>query len=405
MKIAILAYYFKPDDAIGAVRPENWANWLAENHDVHVITRKRENIKYSEKYSVYQAHSFFITFIEKANILRKRLRGSVSHSTPGKQKQSRPTKNIGIFTYRMPCLHDFWFVASVRGLYKIKPDIIISTHSPYISIVSGLFYASIYRKTKLWIDYRDPWTLSHRSKGVYPFSVLEKILESHAFRRASSVTTVSNGLKSDLNSFFKSKKTALVYNSPLIKISDENFLTSGALTKQKNLGFVFCYTGTIYNDWQDPSDFFSFLEANKSICKMKFIIASKNPGNLFSIAKDYDIEEAIEFKGALTRVESQVLQREADILVLFESSSSEARGVLTGKVFEYLTTTNPILLVGPDSTSEVHQLLLEHNRLLTLNDMQEIINGKLDLPCCESVDYGDLSKKQLLDVATTLSDS
>ena len=39
MKLAIIAFHFKPEEAIGAVRPENWAQWLSKNYDVTVISR------------------------------------------------------------------------------------------------------------------------------------------------------------------------------------------------------------------------------------------------------------------------------------------------------------------------------------------------------------------------------
>ena len=39
MKIAILAFHFPPDPAVGSVRPASWARWLSPHHEVVVVTR------------------------------------------------------------------------------------------------------------------------------------------------------------------------------------------------------------------------------------------------------------------------------------------------------------------------------------------------------------------------------
>ena len=99
--------------------------------------------------------------------------------------------------------------------------------------------------------------------------------------------------------------------------------------------------------------------------------------------------------GPLTRAQSIALQQQADILVLLESGDPEVKGILTGKVFEYLATDKPILLLGPGEGSELHALLTSHGRLLSLEDVDGVINGASVLPKHEVIDYSKISLGQL----------
>ena len=42
------------------------------------------------------------------------------------------------------------------------------------------------------------------------------------------------------------------------------------------------------------------------------------------------------------------MQRDASVLLLIEIDSDETRGIIPGKLFEYLASGSPILAIGPD---------------------------------------------------------
>ena len=62
-------------------------------------------------------------------------------------------------------------------------------------------------------------------------------------------------------------------------------------------------------------------------------------------------------KGFVNRTGALSAQRQADILLLLESSDENACGVLTGKVFEYLASGRPILCIGSRPSFELGILL------------------------------------------------
>ena len=136
---------------------------------------------------------------------------------------------------------------------------------------------------------------------------------------------------------------------------------------------------------------------------MRIYFASRNAGNFLSLADEFGVRELIDYRGAVSREESLALQQQSDILLLLESNVPEARGVLTGKVFEYLMTDKPILLVGPGPDSELYQLLQKHDRLFTLDDLERFLRGEVKtLPKGEPVDYSEISRGQLLAIMESL---
>lgn len=401
MKICLLAYYFPPDQSVGSIRPENWARWLSEKHEVTVIApRLSANVSAEDdgSYRVMRQRSVALSVLERINGIRKKFRRKVQASSfsAGGEVQK---KNSGVFTYRMPCLHDLWFFSSLVALCKVKPDIVIATHSPYINLVSAWVYTVFFQKTILWIDYRDLWTNNHTVIGVFGIRVLEKLIERKILKSAQVITSVSNFLCQEIQNILH-KNVYKVYNAPVPIIKQHNNYIDNNLIS-------ICYVGTIYSGWRDPSKLFEHIlkyENTYSHRSLKIIFASRNAGNFFSIVDKYGAHQFLDYRGAVSREESLALQQQSDILLLLESNAPEARGVLTGKVFEYLMTDKPILLVGPGPDSELYQLLQKHDRLFTLDDLDRFLRGEMKvLPKGAPVDYSEISRGQLLAIMDDLS--
>jgi glycosyltransferase involved in cell wall biosynthesis len=403
-KIAILAFHFYPDEAVGSVRPQNWAEWLSHDNDVYVVTRGRlpEGVYPKTPYKVIRKNNFMLSLVEKFNGIKKRIRNRAflraGKLTLGSVTQRR--KLSGVFSYRMPCLYDLWFFSSYAALRAIKPEVVIATHSPYVSLLAAWVYTLRNKNSILWVDFRDLWTGNHTVTGTFLFRRLERYLERKVLASASAVTTVSNGLAERLDGAKYGAK--VVYNAPSGSIINAlNCSKKSSYDPRRPIQF--CYTGTVYSGWQDPSMFFEFISSYRSrkppnLNEVRFCVASRNVGNLLSLAEAYGVKDFIDFKGALSRNEAMALQQESDVLVLLESSSSEVKGVLTGKVFEYLATDKPILLIGPGPDSELYQLLKHHRRLITLSEIESILLNRYPLPEGQRINYGDTSRKQLMQI-------
>ncbi|NCU33488.1 MAG: hypothetical protein EOM23_11300, partial [Candidatus Moranbacteria bacterium] len=284
MKITILAYYFHPDQNIAAVRPENWATWLSEDHDVTVVTRECTDA--SEKafpFQVLRPKSYGIRFLEWAKGCRDRLRsskGTVKNIERKSQIQFGPQKISGAFHARMPSIHDLWFSACYSALKTTKPDIVIASYGPYVSVLAAYFYTMNHPTAKLWLDYRDFWTANYITIGVPFLQKIEEYLENRCMHSASIISSIgeiySNQLSQTAN-----KKCYCIYNSPLKKEHKNK-------QKAVNNKITICYTGTIYSGWRDPSPLFSLIKnwSKENIISadtFSLSIASKYPGNIHEI--------------------------------------------------------------------------------------------------------------------------
>lgn len=404
MRIALLAFHFRPDAAVGAIRPENWAAWLAEEHEVHVVTRGADRqaraVDLDAPYRVVRPRSATIALIEALNSRRKQVR--LQHAQQAQASESPARIGSGVLTYRMPCLHDCWLPAAYRALRRIRPELVIATHSPYVSLVAALLYCLNHPETRLWVDFRDLWADDHKSTGMAPFSHLERYLEQRALARADVVSTVSRGLQQALDRSLGAARTRLIYNCPGPQAG-----TRQAAPRPADAPLTLSYTGSLFDAWRDPAPLLRRLVTLRAAGRIapgmvRFSVASNHPGSLFDIARRLGAMDFVDFRGHLSRAESVALQQQSDILVLLESPAPEARGVLTGKLFEYLATDRPILAVGPDQHSEIHQLLKKHDRLLSLDDLEAILAGRRPLPAQQPVDYALVSRQQLLGTLRSL---
>lgn len=409
MKVVLVAYHFKPDEAIGAIRPENWAKWLGEEYEVIVITRETPNQFHkgeNSNYSTIRPSSFGIRLLDKLNQWRKQRRTYRAHA----HRPSHPSENSGhaqpssgIFSYRMPCFHDLWLLAGLSAVHRCRPDLIIASHSPYINILIAYFYALYNPKVNIWLDFRDLWVDNHRAIGSYGIRRIETFLEKSAVGRSKVITTVSKGLGKLLQKRYPTATIEVIYNSPLDSLPER--VDDDMSRTKDHEGIVLCYTGTIYSGWQDPSPLFDLLAQLRRQMDLrpkdiKLIFASRNPGNLLHLADKFQVSDYVDYRGAVSRDESIRIQRGSDILLLLESTEPSAAGVLTGKVFEYLSTDKPILLIGPGPNSELYQLLNKHHRLITLQEFETVLrSGSKMLPHYEPANYVDISKELVLSTA------
>ena len=398
MKIAILAYHFPPDPAVGSVRPASWARWLADDHDVVVITRGDDQTR--ERHDGYRVVRTQPTSIRLlSSIQDRRVAARVRHGSrprPSTESPRRPPRRpLGIMTYRMPCLYDAWGPTAYRAVRRERPDLVIGTHSPYIDLLVAATYASRHRHVATWLDYRDMWTFGHATTGMPGLSSLETRLERWALRHADLVTSCSQGFCSRLQAAAPAADMRLVYNSPGIPNTEEE----ESAAEQPRARITIAYTGNVYS-WQDVTPLWRLLGdvvSSYGLTPRDVIVdvASRLPGTMLSSAADHGLSAFVHYRGGVSRACSMEMQRRSDILLLMESSDPEADGVLHAKVFEYLATDRPILLLGSAPGSELYRLVESHGRLMTLADLRDMLTSGTKAPRCSTVDFAWLAKQQL----------
>jgi len=188
-------------------------------------------------------------------------------------------------------------------------------------------------------------------------------LEKIFLGKADFIVTVSEPLLEKLQTRHKTKHCILIENGfdadehPNFK---NNFSKLKSINKKK-VNFV--YTGLLSNH-RNPEVFIKYIiyfvenyYINPSQIAVDFY--GSNSEIVDNILKLYDekFREIFRTHEQIPREKILKIQRSADYLLLFESSSIKNQGNLTGKIFEYMVTGNPIIAFGTSSNHSISKTL------------------------------------------------
>jgi glycosyltransferase involved in cell wall biosynthesis len=166
------------------------------------------------------------------------------------------------------------------------------------------------------------------------------------------------------------------------------------------------YTGNLY-PWQDATPLWKMIRElhetrRLSPDDLQIDIVSRLPGAIMQSAAAAGVAQYVRYHGSVSREQALAMQRAADVLLLLDSRDPEADGVLHAKVFEYLATDRPILLLGSGTSSELHRMITAHGRLLSITELQAALEGHRTVPAGMAVDYATIAKRQLTDCLSLL---
>ena len=243
----------------------------------------------------------------------------------------------------------FWIKPSVkylqRYLNKNDVDVIISTGPPHSM---HLIAEKLHQKNDVkWLaDFRDPWSDIYYNKDFKEFSFVKnrnKKLEKSVLKKADCVLTVSNALKKEFSKY--ANRVEVVTNGfdddflePSKVLLDEKFTISyiGLLPKQSNPKNLFRVLQVLCSQHKD---FEKDLQLN-------FI------GDISDVVKtavfNNKLEENTRFIDYVDHTKALEYQQKAQVLLLLIPNVKKCKGILTGKLFEYLSAKRPILAIGPE---------------------------------------------------------
>ncbi len=265
--------------------------------------------------------------------------------------------------------------AASKLIENNKIDVILTTSPPHSSQLIGLKLKEKYGLP--WIaDLRDPWTDIYYYKDLYPTRIAKKIdlyFERKVLENADKIIVVSESIKA----LFLKKSTKI--NAEKIIVIPNGYDPSDFknISFRRNTEFTISYTGTIAKTY----DLETFAKAcqltfnNKNrVVKIRFIGDS---GKLilpvmerFGLGKYLELISTVDHRISIQHLQS------SDALLLLIPDTTENKGILTGKLFEYLGSKKPIIGIGPQD-GDAAKIISEckAGKMISFGDVKELSNS------------------------------
>ena len=384
MKVLIVTYYWPPSGGSGVQRWLKFVKYL-QDFGVEPIVYTIQNPKYPItdtsleneipknitvlKQPIWEPNNLF-SFLKKKNAHE-----SAGFLNPNPTFFGKILQYIRA-NYFIPDARKFWVQPSVTYLKKYllehTIDVVITSGPPHSLHLIGL---KLKKELNIkWIsDFRDPWTeidyfeqLPLTKKSINKHHQLEK----EVLKKSDAVIVIGKTMKENFKQF--SKNIHIITNG-----FDSEIQSSSTVLDQK---FTITHIGLMNAD-RNP---ISLWKAISEICEENAGFATEYQiqfvGKIASevqesIAK-YEIKNVLDI-GYVSHNEVTTFQQKTQVLLLCVNNVKSAKGVITGKIFEYLHAKRPILAIGPVD-GDLAAILKETNSGVIVNfDDVEILRNEI----------------------------
>lgn len=386
-KVLIITYYWPPSGGAGVQRWLKFVKYLRDfgwepviytpsNPEYPVIdeTLAKDIPAGNEVIStkIWEPYAFYKKFTGKKNS-EKVLPGLLSDKkSTGLIEQLSVWIRGNLF---IPDARKFWINPSIRFLNKYltnnQVDAIISTGPPHSMHLIAL---GVKKRLHIpWLaDFRDPWTDIDFYKDLKISAYADekhRTLELKTIKGCDAMVVVSGDMKVNYEKM-GGNNIHLITNGfdpddmidqPVIRDTKFSIAHVGSLPPNRNPKML----------WQALS------ELSESLPNFRKDLEIKLAGNVDKSV--FDDLTRLKLNNQLNLIEyvshdkvGQLLKQSA-VLLLAINNSPNAKGILTGKFFEYLAAGRPILAIGP-SDGDLAQILKESDagEIADYNDLERI---------------------------------
>ncbi|MBU2649867.1 MAG: glycosyltransferase family 4 protein [Bacteroidetes bacterium] len=427
-RVLVITYYWPPSGGSGVQRWLKFVKYFPEfGYEPYVLTVKPEKASYPvldpsladeipAGLKVFKTNTF-----ELFNIYRKLIgKGNYPHSSFDNerkpslmQKTSRfirgnlflPDSRIGWKRYAVD--------EGIRIISEYKINTIITTGPPHSVHLAGLELKNLTGVN--WIaDFRDPWTDIFYYDAFYHTRLAKRIdanLERKVVEGCHRLTIVSQALKDLIR-----KKSDKICPGKIVVLpngfDEDDFKTPGEPPQNE---FVITYTGSLTNDTGKMNVFVESLRNIKNefpdIPVFCHFIGNINP-SVYEIFARFGIADCVRTTPYVPHNESVSYLKKSTALILFLRRADYNKGILSGKIFDYLGAQKPIICIGPED-GNASQILQEcqagraidyENKEGIMSYLRDLflkwkINRNLDL---QGQEYKNYSRRNLTEKLVTV---
>ena len=343
MKVLLVTLYWPPAGGGGVQRPLKTATHLpALGIETHVLApddprwvHRDEELEPPTQAWVHRARYVGPEGRRPADEL---------HGTQGLERFS---KQVSLFGRRLlvPDENVAWNLTAIPAAARIVReegiDVVLTTSPPNSIHLIG---AAVKRLTGIrWVaDLRDSLTgHPHRrteSTAVRAKEQTQRVIASLVARTADAIVAASEAIADEARTLEPKGQVLTIANGCDFDDFDGLEYTAGER-------FRITHTGSFFGK-RDPRPFLTALAESKTDAVARFVGDFRPADREF--AESLDLGNRLELHPFLPRRQALTLQRDSEaLLLLIPEADGRGRGVLSGKVFEYLASERPILAAVP----------------------------------------------------------
>lgn len=384
-KVLIITYYWPPGGGAGVQRWLKFTKYLPqfgwtpviytpEDGEMPVLdTSLEKDIPAGTeviKTKIWEPYSLYKKFIGAGKDEKINTGFLTEKRKPGMAEQISVWLRGNLF---IPDARCFWIKPSVKYLteylQKIKIDAIISTGPPHSM---HLIARELSQKFRLpWIaDFRDPWTNIDYYKDLQLTSWADKKhhkLEQQVVTDAARVIVVGHQMKMEFEEAFG--RNIDVITNGFDEDDVVNQLAVGS-SRQGDTGFIIAHVGTLVRSRNPLALWKALSELMKSDAdfarQLQIRLTGKVDLAVRNSLREFGLENNVTYIDYLPHSEVISEQQNASVLLLILNNTPNSKGILTGKMFEYLAAKRPILCVGP-TDGDAAKIIEETNTGQTFN--------------------------------------
>lgn len=404
-KVLIISYYWPPSGGSGVQRWLKFVKYFREfGIEPIVLTVDPEfatfpNNDYSLSKEIPKGIEIHTTQASSPFELYKKVR-----KKDAPQAGFSGEKKTGLVDKAMRFIRGNFFIPDARigwnkfALEKAKEliqshniDSIVTTSPPHSTQLIGL---ALKKEFNLhWLaDLRDPWTEIYYNQELFrtPFAKRKDYkFEQACLKNADKIVVVSE----DIKRHFGAKRKEILEKIHVIPNgfdeADFNIIptlnnvppncnsgsNSQKISENNSKPKIISYVGNLGEQYPIEGflETFSVIVKKDSDWKLQFVGNCHNGVKI--LVEKLNLSESVVFIPYVNHAEAINYTINSNVLLLIIPEIENNKGILTGKLFEYLATGNPILNIGPKD-GDAATILRENAVSITLypNDKQEIID-------------------------------
>lgn len=368
-KVLVITYYWPPSGGAGVQRWLKFCKYLPEfgwqpivytpsNPEMpvedHSLLKDIPSAVEVIKQPIWEPYEIYKKFVGQ----KKGEKINTGFLTESKKPKLAEKVSVWIRgNFFIPDARVFWVKPSVKFLLeylKENPvDAIVTTGPPHSMHLIGLELKK--RLNIHWIaDFRDPWTNIDFYEDLMLTSWADKKhkrLEKKVLESADCVITIGETMKKEFISL-GAKNVEVITNG-----YDEDDVYKGEIVPDAK--FSIAHIGSLVRSRNPESLWAALSQLCREIANFREVLEIKLVGKvdvsvIDSITK-HGLEKNIRKIDYLPHAEISKVQKESTVLLLLLNQTKNSKGILTGKLFEYLSAARPILCIGPEDgdTAEI----------------------------------------------------